>query len=705
MNAEMAAMPNLIREPLVKLPDKEVIVVGTDHDPSGTELYAGRLQTERDIDFAYNGKDVHAILLDSFIPPDGYGQAIGFQENGIKPAFDLTVPDQQIDFQMWPYRYAAKHPGTTLIFGDPVNMLPNYFYVYLNNLDIPTGQKFEERLTKLIETYNRPAYEEVQRQIEHLQGEQEKADTIYFGAIGAALLGAGAVKLYKWAEDNPSLPRRQFLKRAAGFAALAAAGGGIWHHERSNIHKQSQEAIAKRNELIGDFPPIGSRDFGITRDEYVAQQNQYMRSLIRQAREITNDDRKSEKFQRVARFDKDAMTLTAVLRNAIAADVLSAPSDELVIRDTTEKARIAAVWGASHIIVPEDCSISYFLTNEQARRETITVLLTSMFVAAEQEYGVDARNVFMEQMRTFAKSYSFTSDGKVEKIQQLHPPILTELLGTSNLATPQKAPETPSGSPKEVDVRGQTDYTPPSGESGKDQSEKTDHVSPEIATDQRVRHLIETYGPHMHVQAYGTDSTEWGTLMFSRYKLHFFQDLVTVADKINPTDPKFSSRLAAAIAFFSKDFVPMPSPVMPGRFGLLQLSEKLLTEAQIPFSEAEVAKMPPYVQLDGVIEPYLQYHREAQMKNGRPHFDYNRLEDLCAVIMDPAIIGKGDLLPVLQPTSDVQRPFYDRVAAILRKHNYQFEDTGTGGVITVDDLAMAVRFYAEELGEKEADLH
>lgn len=333
----------MVSEKLVTLPDRLVAVIGTDH---GMESFPGQEQTEKELTNHFGLRGPHAIVLDSLPRLEEHPELIGNSS-------------QEPNFLEWALQYSASR-GIYLIGADPANISEEFERVILN----------EELVSMLrssgISITQHPPLESAW--IARLFG---------LGALITLGIGIGLKK---------RLPtRREFLAGCLiGIPAMAITlgadafspplegeGGGVtafWIDEFGRqvpVYTGSREEIEFMQQLrLSDL------------DEKLR--------VISQTRELGPGDYDSGVFGRVAGYNSRDLVYGITLRNAIYAEAMTQPIGVLVPLEALDIAKIAAVVGGDHLIIPPESRISWLLTHDEERNTVIKNLIRELFLGLQE---------------------------------------------------------------------------------------------------------------------------------------------------------------------------------------------------------------------------------------------------------------------------------------------------------------------------------
>jgi len=709
-----------IREETIYQDGKEIVVVGVSHDSDDSRglAFDGRETAEVTLKHGFGvGNKPDALLVDSLYCLGEEESTGSFLTQGlIKQIIDPRTDINKLSLNFWPIRYAFEN-GADLILGDPVtSTVPNYLDYIGNKLDRETQERYRAEQQVAIENAQTDEYAKIQKDIASSNTMKLRAKVGFGAGVVLPLVGYGVYRGSRDQNITKSLTRRQLIKRGLGYTAGVGVGALGLQQAESVLSNRVSHLKGRQTGLLGGYPVIPSYEVGMTRDELINRDNSAFQALSNSYQTLDDSTRESPSFQRIAHHNEETMPMILVLRNAIMADVLAAPTDELTTAaiEPGKDAKLGVVLGASHVIIPETCSVSYLVKHPEKREELLRNLLRDFVPATREEFGEEGVAEFLEQLRTFAKLYKVHPDGTVA-VSRVHPPQLLSILSDevflrslniggeshlpstseatmvpeSTLTPTQEARSTSTLSPTSSPTPSPTEATEPSPSATLTPEE--DLIEVETIKAVRAKHLLSVYGASMDKDTFGVEP-EPG--VYQEGKVEFMKELVKVGDDLAKHDKSLVFKLAAVMHFFSPGFGPDLHPDNDVRGGLLQLTEGEMRVLE-GVSYEDMRSMPPVEQLKYIVKPYLAYYQSTGLK-------ISTVEDLAMAILDPASIGKDGATPILHSVSRRQEPFYKRVVSILESAGQKPVDEG---VLTMVEIGNAIRINAEVLGELEKNLY
>lgn len=679
-----------IREETIHQDGKEIAVVGIDHDadPQRGLAFAGRQTAELALEYGLKGAP-NALLMDSMYCltlEESTGHYLG--EASIRDAINSKNDIDTLDFHDWQIRYAYEH-GADLILGDPVHAsIPNYLAYLGDRLDLSSQAIVDSQKEHAITVAQSDEYKEIQENI----GEANDHKFLAKAGLGAgAVVPLAAYFIARGIKEDVLSPkrltRRQVIKRAAGYGVGLVGGGVALQQTEKSLSNKVKKLEHRRQELTGGYPPIPEYEIGMTWNELVDRDNNVFRNLMNSPAVLQDVARNTSSFQRIAYAEEHAAKILVVFRNAVMADVLSAQRESLTSAsiDDVKEAQLGVVLGASHVLVPKECSVSYFVQNDQAREKALKDNLSVLLDATRSELGEEAVKEFKEQLRTFAKSYKIHADGSVD-VRKISPPLLTEIIDDFEIISSDFEESISSSQFQEAAT---VEPSPTLESIAETPIPEVDHESElEQIKERRVKHLLRVYGKTMDKEAYGDGDK-------SEAQISFMKELVDISYEISPETNKFAYQLAAVIHFLKPGFGFDKLPNMDQATGLLQLSAPIMGAVDGLPSFSDVQVMPPIEQLKYVVKPYLQSRFDKELQKSQA------IEDIAMSSFDPASLGKDGATPILHTVSARQEPIYIKLVDILKSQGKNPEEDG---VLTKREIGDAIIINAIQLGEEEKNL-
>lgn len=691
---EQQATERQIREETIHRDGKEIAVVGIDHGILDYP-FPGREVAEESLRRGLQGPP-RALLIDSLYSlteKEADGSYYGQDE--IKQAISSARPISELDFHHWAMRYAYEEDAT-IILGDPTNSNnPNYF-PYLKDqleevqnvqIDIPVLENQVASSPPDSESTPVSKVSTVDTQKHEVNGNLlRRKEIILTSALITSLAGVGLYKLRR----NDRLTRRNFLKKSIKTGVGIAVAGSVLSSGDDAMAAQSKEEIEETHES-----------------------NDYFDKLMQSAEALTQADHQSEIFKRIAQHSIDRSPLSLLLRNAIMADVLCANREELIFDSPQDEVAIGAVVGGSHVILPEEFSISSLVQNDKNREEALTVLLASVLKGAEDLLGAEERLALAEQLRTFAKSYKIHADGSVD-VKRIHPPLLTKLLGSDEMfgvATDEQESSVLSETPATEPTVAYATETP-IAESSPTATE-SDISTPTEVIDEgdtveidtlkaiRAKHLLKIYAQTMDEDTYGRRLDE-GFAHGSQVQL--FREIVKGCDEIND-NKLLAGQLLAVLNLLNPGLKADPESVNGNSFrgGLAQLDAWQLQAAGLAYSYDDMISMPSVEQLKEIVIPVLKYYQNKIGLVERSDYKIEKLEDLAMIIIYPSAHGEyvSADTPLFNREKDSHLLFYKRVVSVLEKAGKKPVEDGS---LSKEEITDAIRLEAVSLGEDVVNL-
>lgn len=375
-------------EPLIVMPDRRILVVGTDHG-EGDEGFPGREQTSQEIRKTF-GNTIDCLVFDSQAPLE-----FVLQED-IKRMIEL--PEEETDYRSWMVKFAAEK-NIPLITADPIASVTA----------ISVFTKIEElrRLTQLLGPYRdeldrikasdtyKNAQDEARRMQKHTGDVDQAGNAIAIGMVmGAAILNG--------LQSRHRLSRREFLLR---LLVPGVAVGGFMAGKGLLVEQLEAPARKHWQEVRKMEDPVY---------QMLEQDNETILSVFGQAEQLSEDDYALQAMQRKTQFNKVAGSISALYRNAIAAEVLSLPLDTILPEYQVERpTNIASVWGLDHLVVPENWRIGYLLTHPEERIEIIQTSTEAMLTTLKRDNPDEILRVIKQEFRNFGKTYRIDANGNI----------------------------------------------------------------------------------------------------------------------------------------------------------------------------------------------------------------------------------------------------------------------------------------------------
>ncbi|MFA5911871.1 MAG: hypothetical protein WC815_24085 [Vicinamibacterales bacterium] len=702
-----------IREETIHEDGKEIVVVGIRHHPDETSglVFPGRKTAEAALNIGFGfGNKPDTLLVDSlYCLSEKEATGSSLSEGLIRQIIDPNTDIDTLSLNFWPVRYAYEH-GADLILGDPAtSTIPNYFDYIGGKLDQEKVAPYEKMQDAAILSAQTKEYTDAQKGVVAAKNYKFGAKVGFGAGAVLPLVGYGMYRSSKDEFTTKPLTRRQLLKRGLGYVAGTAVGAVGLGQVDGRLSDKVKDLEGKQADLLGGYPVIPDYEVGMTRDDLITRDNSAYLRLSDSVGDLDEADRQTPSFQRIAHYNKETSPIISTLRNAVMADVLSAPIAELTNAaiEPGKEAKVGVVLGASHVLIPEECSVSYLVKHPEKREEILREQLTILVPAIREEYGDAGVTEFLEQLRTFAKRYKVHPDGSVD-VSRVHPPLLLSILddqefllstrGENSLspkttASPmsQESPVVststatplPTEHPTEIPTSSPTPSATPTEEIFSTETPDL-LIEADKVKAVRAKHLLEVYGESMDKDTFG-GATEPG--VFHEEQVDFMKKHVAVSDDLKG-DKRLAYKLAATISFFSPGFRPDVAPDTDKIGGLLQLSEAQLRVLD-SISYQDMQDMPPIEQLEQVVKPYLRYFEEKG-------FVFRSVEDLAMATMDPASIAKDSSTPILHKISTRQRPYYEKIVRIFDLNG---KKPAEAGVLTKGEIGEAIRLHAMALGE------
>ncbi|HSX40913.1 MAG TPA: hypothetical protein VLF68_04870 [Candidatus Saccharimonadales bacterium] len=396
-------------EKIVDLKDRKFVVIGTEHGTPET-TFPGEIQTNEDIaQFEARVGPMNALVIDGASDLTGHTITDGL--------IDGSVP--LTPFRKWAYPTIMKR-GIPLIGADPVYVVPFLDDPILkqeeNDINKTLSQTFADvGYGKFVQASSEKAKRETQSTGSAINHEQQKEQNLDNARKMLGLAVIGTAIAYGLHKRKEVLSRRSFLKLAGGVAVSGLLEGGITLTRNQaigklkHLHRAYSElarfAVVDANM---DINTIGWNDRTVVGNRLSAPG------------ELTDADYNSPEFQRDNPYsDLEITPATQNLRNAIIAEVLSSPLNNIMPHDFRPPLRAPIVMGWGHLDVLPEHRISTLLQNERLRREVIEGLLTAVYTGiddlATNNDGVPIdKKAMMNGFKSFAKTYSIDRDGKVQ---------------------------------------------------------------------------------------------------------------------------------------------------------------------------------------------------------------------------------------------------------------------------------------------------
>lgn len=381
-------------ENVVDLGDRKILVLGLNHGEGPTfpsEIMANRALQQ----FENNHGQINALALDS------------------QELLTRTNLESGWEFGQWGIKI-AKERNIPLIGADPLN---HVFYVDLIKIaeinQYSNQKEIAERFSEAHDLFPDESLKIIKDHKKDYEAERFTStfqDTLLLSS--AIVLGLSTIKT--------RVSRRGFLKLSGGLATF-----GLMNLGARALEGQTKN-VAK---LFINNPSLGQ-------DYMTARFNadyDFVREKIYSGEELDPSFYESSEFKRLSAFHADVLKYSLIFRNALTAEVLSAPLTEIP-RGDNGILNIPTAWGDGHIILPEQYRMEYLLRNEKGRQETIRTMLEA-FTEYATVLGVryaeptnvapgfriktvdkHAQERFLDQISKYPKAFWITNEGEVEAI-------------------------------------------------------------------------------------------------------------------------------------------------------------------------------------------------------------------------------------------------------------------------------------------------
>lgn len=402
-------------EEVVVFPDRTIIVIGTDH---GSITFPGKKQTEQEIqNFEARYGKINALTIDSQLDWEKDPYLLKLSIDPQTGAQNSDIPA----FQNWGL-VAAMHNSIPLIGADPMVTVP-----YL--IPIVSKEEFRGSLTDIVtpryrrllekhpsEDYLAAKRENVKKQEIYFQRTQEleanlnrrRQLEVAKGVVDAVLIGS---ILYLGVKLTRPYSRRNFLKLAGAIGVSAAAEGSMRTFQNS-FTAQITQLTKLRENITKELVAFEYYPFKKARDDHAE-----IADVFVSPHQLTQEYYQLSAFQRLAEFNSTIYTYTDILRNALIAEALNAPLQNIFGENINPPVKIPIVMGNGHLILPKEYQISTLLKDQQARRKLLNELLNSLFTGLNnltiETASVDKYS-FIEGFKHFAKTYWIDKSGKVK---------------------------------------------------------------------------------------------------------------------------------------------------------------------------------------------------------------------------------------------------------------------------------------------------
>lgn len=326
--------PLFSREPLIELPDRNISLIYLNHGKS-SEPFPDRETFEREILAVFRGK-IDAILLDSFPPIESMASAPTILLES------LSYPEDKLDFERWFIRYAAEK-GTTIIGADPYPRAGVLFRKLIEDEDKFFENYFAEEYVPNSVKFS-PEYKDLKSRANLVAALHSGLDFLF----GLQLF----VMAKKLGEITPrqAVNRREFMgwafRTSAALFSLSAENFLIKAEDTLKDYEYSQDPILEANEDSKKLIEFFSKGVEISQRNF--DDPSFQRRIFLNERDFAKSG----------------------LRNALVAEALTLPIEE-ILPWTSSRANIVATYGLDHEMVPENMRISFFIKNEEARKEYI----------------------------------------------------------------------------------------------------------------------------------------------------------------------------------------------------------------------------------------------------------------------------------------------------------------------------------------------
>ncbi len=417
----------ITRTETVKLPDKTVKIIGTDHGTG--DSFPGIVNTEFEIKkLEQQAGKINGLVMDS-LPDVGY--AVNNAQRVIDPINGIADFPYVINWAI----HKAQTLGIPLVGADP-----NTIYKEFNDLveaeitnledpkvtntiygDISRGHpqnsiRDEYEAAIAAQKQNQQDTKDETKKKEALDIAQIAVGTVAFGILA----NAGIPKLRELSGIRFS--RRNFLRLGAATAGgVALASLGI---QRSK--QQTLEALSSLEDMSWQIA-FDQLNLGLNQDNANMQFQRDMDKInkyfaVEGSAEPVDAATRLSEFTSMSRYG-------IVLRNALTAEVLCSPAANLVANEGTSPTSIPVIMGELHQVLPEEFTIGGLMKDEKRRQETIrTLILSASKGAKDLGLNIDM-HAFTQAIRDYPRTHWIDKNGHVET-KRIEVPGISKVLDT-----------------------------------------------------------------------------------------------------------------------------------------------------------------------------------------------------------------------------------------------------------------------------------